>query len=161
MNPIKAAFELGYHLRRANDATAEDFVLAMLHDQRCYATMNDVAKNVLGLELDLPLPNKVVDEVRANRVPMSFSEDQVNSLTRQEQVLIQAKGVWLFMNRAHCCKYDSDQLNFDLSFRRELTEKQRNRFGIVEAIKFVREELGIGLGDAKSLVEAYCNPFKE
>ena len=161
MNPIKAAFELGYHLRRSNDAIAEDFVLAMLHDQRCYATMNDVAKNVLGLELDLPLPNKVVDEVRALRAPMSFSEGQVNSLTRQEQVLIQAEGIWLFMNRAHCRSYDNDQLNLDLSFRRALTEQQRNRFGIVEAIKFVREELGIGLLEAKSLVEAYCNPFKE
>ncbi len=84
--------------------------------------------------------------------PLSYSSAAVNSLTRQEHVLIQAEGVWLAMNPIERQNAKDNEFAW--------TEDQLRKLGKVEAIKFVRRELGIGLRDAKDLVEAHCNPHK-
>lgn len=84
--------------------------------------------------------------------PLSYSSASVNKLTRQEYVLIQAEGVWLAMNPIH------RQNAADNGYVH--TELQLQQGGKVEAIKFVRNALGIGLRDAKDLVEAHCSPYK-
>lgn len=140
----------------ANPYMASDIVLDMLADPSLSLVRAVFVRTGVQYGPCEPAIEEEVKEANTNQHTDIFTH--MTHATRRERILVFASGVWLEANRRLMEDY-KNRLNGDAGVTTKLTDEQKSRFGIIEAIKFVRAELGLGLRDAKKLVDDRCSPF--